>query len=274
MSDWIELTDQQLERYARHLTLSWVGEEGQRALLDAKVLIVGAGGLGSAVSLYLAVSGVGTIGLVDHDLVALTNLQRQTLYRTVDVGRSKTASAAETLRARNPDVVVAEHNTRLSSDNALDLVAAYDLVVDATDNFPTRYLINDACILTGRPLVWGAVLQFDGQLSVVRPRQGPCYRCIFPNPPPPEQVPTCVDVGVLGVTPGVLGTLQAMEAIKLLLGIGEAMIGRILLFDGLTMTFSDMPVQRDPACAVCGDQPSVTELIDYEAFCGWQRSTP
>lgn len=272
MADWIELAGERLERYARHLVLPWVGEEGQRTLLASKVLVVGAGGLGSAVSLYLAAAGVGTIGLVDYDTVALANLQRQILYRTVDVGRSKTASAAETLRARNPDVVVAEHNTRLSPDNALDLVAAYDLVVDATDNFPTRYLINDACVLADRPLVWGAILQFDGQLSVVRPRQGPCYRCVFPNPPPPEQVPSCAEAGVLGATPGVIGTLQAVEALKMLLGAGEPLIGRLLLFDGLALSFSEIKIQRDLACEVCGDQPSVTQLIDYEAFCGWRET--
>lgn len=246
-----------------------MGEEGQLKLLDAKVLLIGAGGLGSPAALYLASAGVGTLGIVDHDAVDLSNMHRQILHRNDDVGRPKTESAADTLRALNPDVEVVQHPVLLDSRNAFDVIEGYDLVLNGSDNFPTRYLINDACVLQGIPLVDASIFQFEGQLTVFDPRRGgPCYRCLFPDPPPPGEVPSCAEAGVLGVLPGVMGTLQALEAIKFVLGIGEPMVGRLLLFDALETDFRVVQVPRDPKCPVCGEQPTVTELIDYDQFCG------
>lgn len=263
------LNAEQRIRYSRHILLPEVGEEGQLRLLDARVLVIGAGGLGSPAALYLASAGVGTIGIVDHDVVDLSNLHRQILHQNDDIGRPKTESAAETLRRLNPDVEVVQHPVLLDSSNAFEVIEGYDLVLNGSDNFPTRYLINDACVLRGIPLVDASIFQFEGQLTVFDPqRGGPCYRCLFPDPPPPGEVPSCAEAGVLGVLPGILGTLQALEAIKLILGIGDPMIGRLLLFDALETDFRIVRVPRDPSCPVCGEHPTVTELIDYHQFCG------
>ncbi len=265
----IQLRPEQVLRYSRHLVLREVGGAGQRKLLAAKVLLVGAGGLGSPAATYLAAAGVGTLGIVDFDVVDLSNLQRQILHHTDDIGRAKTESAAESLRAINPDVSVIGHQVQLSSANALDIMRGYDVVVNGSDNFPTRYLVNDACVLLGKPLVDGSVLQFEGQLTVYHAAAGgPCYRCVFPAPPPPGQVPTCAEAGVLGVVPGVIGSLEALETIKLILGTGTPLLGRLLLFDALDMSFSIVKIRRHPACPICGDHPTITELIDYEEFCG------
>jgi sulfur-carrier protein adenylyltransferase/sulfurtransferase len=263
------LTPDQVLRYSRHLVMKEVGGTGQRKLLDARVLLIGAGGLGSPASLYLAAAGVGTLGLVDNDVVDVSNLQRQIVHHTADIGRPKTESAAETLRSINPDVKVIGHQVQLTSVNAMDILREYDVILDCSDNFPTRYLVNDACVFLGKPLVEGSILLFEGQLSVHYPAAGgPCYRCLFPAPPPPGEVPSCAQAGVLGVLPGIIGSLQALEAIKLVLGIGEPLIGRLLIFDGLELDVSTVTIRRDPACPVCGEHPTVTQLIDYEAFCG------
>nr|NIP78184.1 molybdopterin-synthase adenylyltransferase MoeB [Gemmatimonadota bacterium]NIQ52558.1 molybdopterin-synthase adenylyltransferase MoeB [Gemmatimonadota bacterium]NIU72696.1 molybdopterin-synthase adenylyltransferase MoeB [Gammaproteobacteria bacterium]NIX43102.1 molybdopterin-synthase adenylyltransferase MoeB [Gemmatimonadota bacterium]NIY07264.1 molybdopterin-synthase adenylyltransferase MoeB [Gemmatimonadota bacterium] len=254
--------------YARHLVLDQVGEEGQRRLKEAKVLVVGAGGLGSPVSLYLAAAGVGTLGLVDFDDVDASNLQRQVLYGESDLGRPKLEAAVERLRDLNPHIAVVPHAARLTSDNALDIIRDYDIVVDGTDNFPTRYLVNDACVLLGKRNVYGSILKFEGQVSVFGGDDAPCYRCLFRQPPPPGLVPNCAEGGVLGVLPGVIGSLQALETVKLITGAGEPLIGRLLLFDGLGMKWREMKLRRNPDCPVCGDEPTVTELIDYEEFCG------
>lgn len=261
------LPPRELIRYARHLALPEVGLAGQQRLRAARVLLVGAGGLGSPAALYLAAAGVGTIGIVDDDQVELTNLQRQVLHGTAALGRPKTESAVHRLRDLNPDIRVEAIPERLSAANALDLAARYDLLVDGSDNFPTRYLINDAAVLTRRPYVYGSIFRFDGQVSVFAAPGGPCYRCLYADPPPPELVPNCAEAGVLGVIPGVIGTLQALEAIKWILGIGDALVGRLLLVDGLRLRFRDLAVRRDPACEVCGDRPTITAPIDYEAFC-------
>jgi molybdopterin/thiamine biosynthesis adenylyltransferase/rhodanese-related sulfurtransferase len=259
-------TDERL-RYARHLALPEVGEEGQKRLKAARVLVVGAGGLGSPVALYLAAAGVGTLGLVDFDAVDVTNLQRQLLYGTSDVGRSKLEAAAGRLSDLNPGVRVVPHAARLSSENALDVLAGYDVVADGTDNFPARYLVNDACVLLGKPNVHASVYRFDGQASVFWASKGPCYRCLFEEPPPPDLVPSCAEGGVLGVLPGLLGTIQATEVLKLLLDVGEPLVGRLLLVDALRMEFRTISTARNPACAICGTHPTVTRLVDYEAFC-------
>lgn len=261
---------EQLERYKRHLFLDEVGAEGQRALLDARVLLVGAGGLGSPAALYLAGAGVGTLGLVDFDRVDASNLQRQVLYTTADVGRPKVEVAEERLRALNPDVRVVRHEERLEAANAERILADYDVILDGTDTFPSRYLTNDVSVWLGKPLVYGSVLRFDGQVSVFDARHGPCYRCLFPEPPPPELAPNCAEAGVLGVLPGVIGLLQATEVIKLLLGQGRPMYGRLLVYDALAMEFKEFKLPKDPECAVCGAEPSITEPIDYEAFCAAQ----
>ena len=261
------LTPDELQRYHRHLILPEVGEDGQRRLKSARVLLVGAGGLGSPAALYLAAAGVGHLGVVDADDVELSNLQRQVLHDTESVGRSKVDSAAMRLRAINPHVEVGTHRTRLTSANALALLDAYDVIVDGSDNFPTRYLINDACVLLAKPNVYGSVLRFEGQASVFSAGDGPCYRCLFREPPPPGLVQSCAESGVLGVVPGLVGVVQAAEAIKLITGIGEPLVGRLLLVDGLRMRFRTIDVARDPECLACGTR-EITTLIDYDAFCG------
>jgi sulfur-carrier protein adenylyltransferase/sulfurtransferase len=262
------LSDAELRRYARHLILPEVGLEGQRKLKAARVLVVGAGGLGSPLALYLAAAGVGTLGVVDFDAVDESNLQRQVLFGTSDVGRAKSEAAAERLRGLNPNVAVIPFRERLTSANALDILRDFDLVADGTDNFPTRYLINDACVLTGKPNVYAAIYRFEGQASVFSAGRGPCYRCLHPEPPPTGLVPSCAEAGVLGVLPGLLGVIQATETIKLILGSGEPLIGRLLLVDALSMTFRELKLRKNPECVVCGPRPTVTRLIDYEAFCG------
>jgi adenylyltransferase/sulfurtransferase len=258
----------EIRRYSRHLLLPEVGLEGQRAIKSAKVLCVGAGGLGSPVAMYLAAAGVGTIGIVDFDVVDFSNLQRQLLYMTHDVGRPKVESARERLEAINPEVRVETHQVTLSSANALDLFSRYDLVVDGTDNFPTRYLVNDACVLTRRPYIYGSVFQFEGQASIFAVENGPCYRCIYPEPPPAGLVPSCAEGGVLGVLPGIIGTIQAAEALKWIVKAGDTLTGRLLILDALAMKFREVRVRRDAECPVCGDHPTIHELQDYEQFCG------
>jgi adenylyltransferase/sulfurtransferase len=259
--------DEQL-RYSRHLILPHVGPEGQQRLAQGRVLIIGAGGLGSPAALYLAAAGVGTIGLVDADRVDESNLQRQVVHGTASVGRDKVTSAAERLRDLNPHVTILTHEQRLTSANALEVMRSYDIVVDGSDNFPTRYLINDACVMLGIPYAYGAVFRFDGQASLFGAPDGPCYRCLFREPPPPGLVPSCEEAGVLGALPGVIGSIQALETMKWLLGAGTSLKGRLLLFDALTLEFRELAVKRDPACPVCGATPTVRELIDYEEFCG------
>jgi molybdopterin/thiamine biosynthesis adenylyltransferase/rhodanese-related sulfurtransferase/molybdopterin converting factor small subunit len=263
-----ELTNEEVQRYSRHLILPEVGLDGQRRLKAGRVLCVGAGGLGSPAALYLAAAGVGTIGIVDFDAVDLSNLQRQILHGTPDVGRSKLHSARERLTALNPGVKVESYETALTSKNALEIFRNYDIILDGTDNFATRYLVNDACVLLGKPNAYGSIFRFEGQASVFATKGGPCYRCLYPEPPPPGLVPSCAEGGVLGVLPGVIGTIQATESIKLLLGGGDTLIGRLLLYDAWAMRFRELKLRRDPACPVCGDKPTVRELIDYDQFCG------
>lgn len=262
------LDSRELYRYSRHLILPHVGPEGQGKLKAARVLVVGAGGLGSPAALYLAAAGVGTLGVVDADAVDESNLQRQILHGTPDVGRPKVDSAVDRIRAVNPHVNVVAHATRLTSANALDVLRPYDIVVDGSDNFPTRYLVNDACVMLGVPYVYGAVFRFDGQASLFAVTGGPCYRCLFREPPPAGLVPSCDEAGVLGVLPGIIGSIQALEAIKWVLQEGRTLQGRLLMFDALSLEFREIAVQRDPGCPVCGDQPTIRELIDYEKFCG------
>ncbi|MGE3276942.1 MAG: molybdopterin-synthase adenylyltransferase MoeB [Vicinamibacterales bacterium] len=262
------LSADEVKRYSRHLLLPEVGMDGQRRLKAARVLCIGAGGLGSPVAMYLAAAGVGTLGIVDFDVVDDSNLQRQLLHGTPDVGRPKLDSARDRLHALNPHVHVETYDTALSSANALELFAPYDVIVDGTDNFPTRYLVNDACVLTGTPNAYGSIFRFEGQASVFATKDGPCYRCLYPEPPPPGLVPSCAEGGVLGVLPGVIGTIQATETLKLILGTGEPLIGRFLIYDALRMRFRELKLRRDPECPVCGDHPTVTGLIDYEQFCG------
>jgi adenylyltransferase/sulfurtransferase len=262
------LSADEIRRYSRHLVLPEVGLEGQRAIKAAKVLCIGAGGLGSPVSMYLAAAGVGTLGIVDYDVVDVSNLQRQILHMTRDVGRPKIESARERLQGINPEIRVDTHASALSSANALDLVSRYDIVVDGSDNFPTRYLVNDACVLMRRPYVYGSIFRFEGQASVFAAAGGPCYRCLYPEPPPPGLVPSCAEGGVLGVVPGVIGTIQATEALKLILNVGETLVGRILILDALGMRFREIRLKRDPECPVCGDHPTIRSLQDYEQFCG------
>ncbi len=260
-------TPEQARRYSRHIIMPQIGGNGQRKLLDAKVLLIGAGGLGSPTALYLAAAGVGTLGIVDFDVVDVTNLQRQILHRTQDIGRLKVESATDTINAINPDVKVIQHRTQLTSENALELFEPYDIIVDGSDNFPTRYLVNDACVMLGKPCVHGSIFLFEGQASTFVPGKG-CYRCLYPTPPPPGMVPSCAEAGVLGVLPGIVGSIQAVETIKLILGIGDTLSGRLLLFDALDMEFRQVKVRRNADCPVCGDHPTVTKLIDYEEFCG------
>jgi adenylyltransferase/sulfurtransferase len=264
----VELSAEEIRRYSRHLIMPEVGMAGQKKLAAAKVLCVGAGGLGSPVALYLAAAGVGTLGIVDFDVVDETNLQRQLLHGTKDVGRPKIESARDRLLDVNPGIDVVGHGVPLSSDNALDILEPYDVIIDGTDNFPTRYLVNDACVLLGKPNVYGSIYRFEGQLSVFYAREGPCYRCLFREPPPPGLVPSCAEGGVLGVLPGIVGSLQALEGIKLILGTGDAMIGRLLLFDALALRFRQLNLRKDPSCPACGESPTITGLIDYDEFCG------
>ena len=263
-----ELNKDEILRYSRHLIMPEVGMDGQLRLKQARVLCIGAGGLGSPVAMYLAAAGVGTLGIVDFDIVDFTNLQRQILHGTNDVGRKKLDSAAETIAAINPNVEIRKFETRLTSANALDIIREFDLVVDGTDNFATRYLVNDACVLTGKPNVYGSIFRFEGQASVFATKDGPCYRCLYPEPPPPGVVPSCAEGGVLGILPGLVGVIQATEAIKLILGTGDSLIGRLLLVDALAMRFRELKLRKNPDCPVCGTHPTVTHLIDYEQFCG------
>ena len=261
------LTPYQVSRYSRHIIMPQVGSVGQRKLLDAKVLMVGAGGVGSPITIYLTLAGVGTVGLVDFDDVDVTNLQRQILHFNDDIGRSKVESAVETLKAYNPDTTVNVHEEPISSVNAMEIMKDYDVIVNGADNFPTRYLVNDAAYLSGKTLVDGSILLFDGQATTYIPGQG-CYRCLFPTPPPPGEVPSCAEAGVLGMLPGMVGTIQATEVVKQILGVGDSLSGRLLLIDALSMEFRTVKIRRNPQCPLCGDEPTVTELIDYVAFCG------
>ena len=261
------LTPDQVNRYSRHIIMGDVGSKGQRNLLGAKALIVGAGGLGSPSAIYLALAGVGTIGIVDFDVVEISNLQRQILHHTSDIGRPKLESARDNINSYNPDTNVVLHEVRLESHNAREIISQYDLVINGADNFATRYLVNDACYLEGKPLVDGSILIFDGQATLFLPGQG-CYRCLFPEPPPPGLVPNCAEAGVLGALTGLVGSIQATEALKLILGIGESLVSRLLLIDALSMSFREVRLKRNPSCPLCGDNPTVTELIDYEVFCG------
>jgi adenylyltransferase/sulfurtransferase len=266
--DDVELSGEEIRRYSRHLIVPEVGMEGQKKLKTSSVLLIGAGGLGSPLALYLAAAGVGRIGIVDFDVVDESNLQRQVLHGTSDVGRPKLESAKERILDINPNIQVDTYEVPLSSENALELFAPYDVIVDGTDNFPTRYLVNDACVLLGKPNVYGSIFRFEGQASVFWAEHGPCYRCLYPEPPPPGLVPSCAEGGVLGILPGTIGTIQATETIKLLLGIGEPLVGRLLLYNALDMRFREMKLRKDPDCPVCGEHPTVTELIDYQQFCG------
>ena len=269
-----ELTTEDLSRYSRHLILPEVGMEGQQKLKAARVLCVGTGGLGSPLAFYLTAAGVGTLGLVDFDVVDASNLQRQIIHSTKDIGRKKLDSAEEKLTALNPAIRIVKHETMLTSANAMEILKDYDIVADGTDNFPTRYLVNDACVLLGKPNVYGSIFRFEGQASVFATEQGPCYRCLYPEPPPPGLVPSCAEGGVLGILPGLVGVIQATEVIKLILGKGEPLIGRLLLVDALTMRFRELKLRKNPECPVCGQNPTVTELIDYQHFCGIVPETP
>jgi molybdopterin/thiamine biosynthesis adenylyltransferase/rhodanese-related sulfurtransferase len=273
----VELNNDELRRYARHLILPEVGLAGQEKIRATSVLCIGAGGLGSPVALYLAAAGIGRLGILDFDTVDVSNLQRQIIHGTEDVGRPKTESAKRSVNRINPNVEVVIHDARITSQNAFELLRPYDIIVDGTDNFPSRYLINDACVLLGKPNVYGSILRFDGQASLFAPRLGgPCYRCLFPEPPPPGMVPSCAEGGVLGVLPGIIGVIQATEALKLALGQGTSLVGRLLLVNALDMKFHELKLRRDPQCPICGEHPTITKLIDYEAFCGIssQASSP
>jgi len=262
-------TEEQVQRYARHIILPYIGGAGQRKLLDASVLCIGAGGLGSPVAMYLAAAGVGRLGILDFDRVDLTNLQRQIIHGTKDVGRSKVESAVDRLRDINPTIEIVPYDTLLTSENAFEILEPWDVIVDGTDNFPVRYLVNDATQMLGKPLVYGSIYQFEGQATVFMPGpETPCYRCLFPQPPPPGTVPSCAEGGVFGVLPGIIGSIQATEAIKLITGVGEPLVGRLLLFDALSMEFTTVKLRWDADCPVCGKEPSITQLIDYEQFCG------
>jgi adenylyltransferase/sulfurtransferase len=270
----LTLSKDEILRYSRHLIVPEVGMEGQLKLKAAKVLLVGTGGLGAPLGLYLAAAGIGRIGLVDFDVVDFTNLQRQVIHFTKDVGRPKIDSAAEKMQALNPNVEIVKHEVALSSENALDIIKDYDLVVDGTDNFPTRYLVNDACVLLGKPNVYGSIFRFEGQATVFAYEGGPCYRCLYPEPPPPGLVPSCAEGGVLGILPGTIGLIQATEAVKLILGIGEPLVGRLLLYDALGMRFRELKLRKNPECPICGDHRTITRLIDYYQFCGVPQHVP
>ena len=264
----VVLSNEEVKRYSRHLIMPEVGVEGQKKLKAASVLLIGTGGLGSPLGLYLASAGIGRIGLVDFDVVDFTNLQRQVLYTTEDVGKPKIAVAKKRLQAINPHITIETHEARLSSENAMEILKGYDIVVDGTDNFPTRYLVNDACVLLNKPNVYGSIFRFEGQASVFDASKGPCYRCLYPEPPPPGLVPSCAEGGVLGILPGIIGTIQATEAIKLILGKGEPLIGRLLLFNAMKMRFRELKLRKSPTCPICGPNRTITKLIDYEIFCG------
>jgi sulfur-carrier protein adenylyltransferase/sulfurtransferase len=271
----MELNADAFRRYSRHLSLPEVGLAGQRKIRETSVLCIGAGGLGSPVAMYLAAAGIGRLGLVDFDTVEFSNLQRQIIHGTPDVGRPKTQSARDTLQRLNPDVQIDLHEVRLSSQNALEVIGPYDIVVDGTDNFPTRYLTNDACVLLKKPNVYGSIFRFEGQAGLFAPHLGgPCYRCLYPEPPPAGAVPSCAEGGVLGVLPGIIGVVQATETLKLAMGIGQSLLGRLLLFDALGMSFREIKLRRDPQCPICGEHPSITKLIDYETFCGAAAPLP
>ena len=269
-----ELTNEEIKRYSRHLIMPEVGVEAQKKLKASKVLCIGAGGLGSPAAMYLAAAGVGTLGIVDFDTVDFSNLQRQILHGTPDVGRSKLASARDRLNAINPNVKIETYETALTSANALELFAPYDVILDGTDNFPTRYLVNDACVLLGKPNAYGSIFRFEGQASVFATKDGPCYRCLYPEPPPPGLVPSCAEGGVLGVLPGIIGVIQATETIKLIIGVGEPLVGRFMIYDALKMKFRELKLRKDPDCPVCGTHPTVTKLIDYDQFCGVVPAAP
>jgi sulfur-carrier protein adenylyltransferase/sulfurtransferase len=274
LRDLPQLTNDEVKRYSRHLIMPEVGMDGQRRMKAGSVLCIGAGGLGSPAALYMAAAGIGTIGIVDFDVVDFSNLQRQIIHGTPDVGRSKLASARDRLHAINPHVDIQTYEVALSSENALKLFEPYDVILDGTDNFPTRYLTNDACVLLGKPNAYGSIFRFEGQASVFGMRDGPCYRCLYPEPPPPGLVPSCAEGGVLGVLPGIIGVIQATEAIKLITGIGEPLVGRFLIYDALRMKFRELKLRKDPDCPVCGTHPTVTKLIDYEQFCGIHPAAP
>ncbi|MGA2783176.1 MAG: molybdopterin-synthase adenylyltransferase MoeB [Candidatus Bathyarchaeia archaeon] len=267
-----ELSPEEIRRYGRHLIMPEVGLTGQKRLKAAKVLVVGTGGLGSPLCLYLAAAGIGRIGIVDFDVVDQSNLQRQVIYSVRDVGRPKLEAAKDRILELNPNVKVESYETRLTSENALEIIKDYDLVVDGTDNFPTRYLVNDACVLLGKVNVYGSIFRFEGQISVFDAKHGPCYRCLYPEPPPPGMVPSCAEGGVLGILPGVVGTLQAVETIKIILGKGESLVGRLLLFDALNMNFRELKLKKNPNCPICGQHATIKSLIDYEAFCGLDQT--
>ncbi len=262
------LTKSEIQRYSRHLIMPEVGMDGQLKLKNAKVLCIGTGGLGAPLGVYLAAAGVGRIGLVDFDVVDNSNLQRQILFGTKDVGRAKIAAAADRLHDLNPEIQIDTYETRLTSDNALDLFKPYDIIVDGTDNFPTRYLVNDACVILGKPNVYGSIFRFEGQATIFAYPGGPCYRCLYPEPPPPGLVPSCAEGGVLGVLPGIVGSIQATETLKLILGAGDSLVGRLLLFDALAMKFRELKLRKNPECPACGEHPTIKKLIDYEEFCG------
>jgi sulfur-carrier protein adenylyltransferase/sulfurtransferase len=262
------LTQDQINRYSRHLLLPEVGVEGQEKICDSKVLLIGTGGLGSPLALYLAAAGVGNLGLIDFDVVDLSNLQRQVAHGESTVGKLKVDSAKARIADLNSSINVTTYNTRLSSENVMEIFADYDIIVDGTDNFPTRYLASDACVLLKKPYIYGCILRFEGQASVFDSTTGPCYRCLYPSPPPPGLVPSCAEGGVIGILPGIVGLIQANEVIKLVLGVGDSLVGRLLLFDALKMKFREMKLRKDPSCPICGDNPTITELIDYEQFCG------
>ncbi|MFH1684514.1 MAG: molybdopterin-synthase adenylyltransferase MoeB [Candidatus Margulisiibacteriota bacterium] len=267
----MSLTEEQIERYSRQILLPKVGGKGQQKLLAAKVLVIGAGGLGSPVAAYLAGAGVGTLGIVDSDKVELNNLHRQILYSAKEVGQEKAIAAKDRLESVNPDIKVVPHVVRLTSKNILDVIKDYDIVVDGSDNFPTRYLVNDACVLANKPLVHGAFFRYEGQAMVIKPGEGPCYRCMFPEPPPPGAVPSCQEAGVLGALAGVIGLIQATETLKLILGIGEPLVGKLIVFNSLEMGFRKVRVPKDKDCPICGEKPTIKELIDYEIFCGLKK---
>jgi adenylyltransferase/sulfurtransferase len=267
----IDFTDEQIERYSRHIMLPEVGGTGQAKMLEANVLLIGAGGLGSPAAFYLAAAGIGKLGIVDFDVVDLSNLQRQIIHSTERIGMLKTESAKKTIEALNPDVKVTLHNERLTSDNIMRLFEGYDFILDGTDNFATRYLINDACVMTGKTNIHGSIFRFEGQVTVFKPQAGPCYRCLYPEPPPPGLVPNCQEGGVLGVLAGVIGNLQVVETLKLILGQGEPLVGQLLIYDALRTEFRKLKLKRDVDCPVCGENPTIRELIDYEEFCGLSR---